>query len=331
MDFRWKAWIPGDFPKLLGLDPAGSALYVTDGWGVAFPAIRLRRLDLHSGALLAEARLGNAARCTAVAHDELLFAATDTRLFALDPATLQVINRWDRQVPRYTDAMVCLDRMVLMRNAHRSSVAVFDLDAGLVGRRRVGTGSWLFARPAVGDVVICCGDEGTVWSFQPADGALTRLARTPAFQGAALDPAAGRLWLSLGSDTVTASERVDRGDPTMLLAYCDLQDPGWREQYQLDFLFRDIKLNHTATELWAVGVEPTRAGTRLVYTSMEGRPAYVAILSLPELQRRDLIPVEAGHRVSAIFPEAQVAIAERPSGHETTELACLATGPAPPR
>jgi len=105
----WSAAIPGDAEvAVLGVDPDATSVYVADGWGVAYAALRLRRLSLDTGEELATVRLGNSARCITF-HDGELLAATDTKVFRLVPKTLEIVGRWDKRVPRYTDTIVADD------------------------------------------------------------------------------------------------------------------------------------------------------------------------------------------------------------------------------
>lgn len=105
---------------------------VSDGWGVAFSALRLREFDLNDGRELATARLGNAPRALALDADGSWLAATDTKLFRLDRSDLRLMNKWTSRVPKYSDNLIAGAGFVHTVNHASAGLHAINLTTGAV-------------------------------------------------------------------------------------------------------------------------------------------------------------------------------------------------------
>src|SRR5947208_11145345 len=153
---RWTTRIPGVTDIRVAVDPDDESVYVSDGWGIAYASLRLRRLSLANGKELASVRLGDAVRCVAFSeHQSELVAATARMLFVLDRASLEVKERWRRRVPTVSDSLIRKGNLVLMANWLRPTLALFDLGAGTARRIRVGEGMTLHELPGPSDILVC--------------------------------------------------------------------------------------------------------------------------------------------------------------------------------
>jgi hypothetical protein len=125
---RWTTTIPGVTDIRVAVDPDDESVYVSDGWGIAYASLRLRRLSLANGKELASVRLGDAVRCVAFSeHQSELVAATARMLFVLDRASLEVKERWRRRVPTVSDSLIRKGNLVLMANWLRPTLGLFNL------------------------------------------------------------------------------------------------------------------------------------------------------------------------------------------------------------
>src|SRR5437762_9413497 len=112
------------------VDKRSGSVFVGDGWGVAFAALRLRRLDLLTGADLAQVRTRHQPTNALAVHAGRLYAATDSRLFELDPLQLAPQRQWERGLLRYTTQLVPDGQLLVAANWLKPSVGVFDPDGG---------------------------------------------------------------------------------------------------------------------------------------------------------------------------------------------------------
>src|ERR1700683_1154501 len=98
---RWRRTIPGERDHRFFADQRSRALYVGDG-GLMPAALRLRRLDVDTGAELASTRTRGQLVFGMAFRGDRLFAASNSRLFELDSTGLSVIRQWDKRLVRWS-------------------------------------------------------------------------------------------------------------------------------------------------------------------------------------------------------------------------------------
>jgi hypothetical protein len=288
----------------ISLDPEGQAAYVSDGWGVAYAALRLRKLDLATGVEMATARLGNQVRCVAFSMGQpgAVLAATDTKLFLLDRVSLAVIRRWDHRIPRYTDMMIWHDDQVLMANGRHHVLDIFDLTSGRVRRRPFGPYLRLFDK---GDyALISSGGVGKIWRLPFNSMTPIEVVATPPFMDVAID-SHDNLWLAVGAQVVGRGSTNSPGQPTRRLEGYRLSDGQAIGRHQLPFDVRDIAISPEADELWAPIINERLVGTP------NWRPHGISVRSLPNLHESRSVELQANEWFYAMFPERKVAFAQR--------------------
>jgi hypothetical protein len=186
-------------------DPAGAALYVSDGWGNRpAPALRFRRLDLATGSETAKWPCGSTVRCLVQLDGGDLLVATDQRLARLASRTLAERARWNRSV-RHATTMAVREGVAVAGNPVLPTINLVDLGTGAVRRKRHGPVVAILGR-ADGDPVLVGGSTGGLSTIDPATGAIRRLAPAPAAMAAALDDVGQGVWLVAGI-RMTISER----------------------------------------------------------------------------------------------------------------------------
>lgn len=121
------------------VDLAGEAVYISDGWSVAFAALRLHRLDMRTGSHLADVRTRHQPTGAIALDHGSLYAATDSRLFELDPVSLVIRRQWDRGLVRYTMQLLPHEGLLVAANWLRPSIGIFDPDTG---RSRLVRAGW---------------------------------------------------------------------------------------------------------------------------------------------------------------------------------------------
>jgi hypothetical protein len=184
---RWTRTLPGSIAHNYAPTPDGRSVLISDGWHVAYVRGSLRRLDLASGAIAAEARLGDFARCFDFdANGERVLAAFDKRLRLIDVATLEVLQVWDRRVPRYADHVAWDGEHALLRNQGGTG-GIIDLTTGRVRRTPGGKGA--VRRLDDGTVVVAASgdEEGIVWAYDSLGGKPRRVETIGPFEYAAVD------------------------------------------------------------------------------------------------------------------------------------------------
>jgi hypothetical protein len=310
---RWSVKIPGRAAvRILGTDPECTSVYVADGWGVAYAALRLRRLDLATGEQLAAARLGNAARCITFYEDEVL-AATDTKVFRLEPKSLETLGRWDSRVPRYADALIAWEGKLLMANWSAATVSLVELDSWTV--RRLVIGDYPQLVPTDGPELLAYSrGEGNVFRIDLAD---ERPRAQPiispgAGHAAAYDEHNKWLWILGGvptHETITGAITPimdtfeDFPPATSVVAY-DMDSSDRVRESSLRSPATMLAVSSSRRELWALGE----------------RLEIYDLASFEHLTTADLPQVES---LPVLFPEAGVAFGTAPGTDEESELICV--------
>ena len=163
-------------------DPAGTALYVSDGWGNRpVPALRFRRLDLASGAETAKWPCGSSVRCLVPLDGGDLLVATDQRLVRLDSLTLAERARWNRSV-RHATTMAVHGGVAVAGNPVQPTITLVDLMTGAVRRKRHGPIVAILGRRD-GDPVVVGGSSGGLAAIDPATGTIRKLRSAPGGDG----------------------------------------------------------------------------------------------------------------------------------------------------
>jgi hypothetical protein len=133
---RWKTSVPGDGRHAIAVDRGTQSVVIGSGWGVAYAAQAVYRLDLATGEQTARTRTrSQEPRCIAPGGGST-FVATDNRLFELCTASLEVIRQWDKGLVRFPSQMVVPDKVVATASAGASMIAIISRQTGEVKRRK---------------------------------------------------------------------------------------------------------------------------------------------------------------------------------------------------
>ena len=130
----WRSTVPGVMGHAIACDPASHSIFVADGWGIAYAALRLHRLDIRTGEHLADLRTRHQAVSGMILGESYLYVATDARLFELRPADLSVVRQWERGLVRNTMHMLPAGSSVVMANWRSPTIGLLDLESGRTRR-----------------------------------------------------------------------------------------------------------------------------------------------------------------------------------------------------
>jgi hypothetical protein len=172
----WRTTIPGDVDNRYLCDLPSKSLFATDGWGIAYAALRVHRLDLRSGVHLADLRTRHQSVGAMAMHQGDLLVATDSRLFQIRVSDFSVVRQWDKGLVRYAMQLIPAGNQLVAANWLAPSVGIFHLDTGRTRRLTVGGQPLLFR---FGDEVkVIAGFDGGMWTLDLDRGQLTRSQKT---------------------------------------------------------------------------------------------------------------------------------------------------------
>ncbi|SEB87462.1 hypothetical protein SAMN05519104_0294 [Rhizobiales bacterium GAS188] len=311
---RWRTSVPGRMAHRLWVHPDEDQVLVSDGWGVAFAALRLRVLRLDDGREVASTRLGNAVRALTRSLDGSWLAASDTKLFRLDGATLAPIEKWTSRIPRYADRLVAGGQFAHACNHSEPSLHAVNLATGAVKRRRLGSHMQIHPWNSE-NLVAACGD-GRIWVGSFGLEAMPRqIASTPAFCDSALD-GRGRLWLSLGMYEEKSGDIIGPATPTSCLACMDLLNSSVLDEVDLGLPFWQITASQTGKTISVI------ATSRIV---VEGRTIWrrtdVASFQASDFRCISWVRVPDAFEVLLISPDKRIALAARSSDQSQSDPA----------
>jgi len=192
----WEREVHGTGGQHPMFEPAGSALYFSDGWGRRpAPALRFRRLDIRDGTETARWPCGSAVRCLVRLDDGDLLVATDQRLVRLDAETLAERARWDPSVKHATTLAVHRG-VAIAGNPVLPTVTVIDLETGRVRRKRYGPVVEILGRRDEPPLLVAA--SGGIATVDQANATTTVLRPTPPAMSAALSDDERGVWLIAG-------------------------------------------------------------------------------------------------------------------------------------
>jgi hypothetical protein len=321
---RWTLELPGSRPGEIAATRDVSSVLASDGWGVAYRSLTLRRLHLRDGSLEAKRRIGDSGRCFAFdVSGENFIAAFDKRLRLMRTDSLEELEVWDRRVPRYANAIVWAGRRVLLRNGARANV--FDLDSGTIRKFTLGEigGALLHQRPD-GKVVAggVRGEQGTIWELESLDTRPRLLIATPALHSIAVDDG-GSIWAAVGIPQIERTEWYGQeGQPRIGIASAKPGPPArelrrYHPKRPDPFILKTPRpfrvISAGRGELWLAGEQ-----------HHEGDQAVIERLRLHDLKWLPPLYGPRRHWVTAMLPHAGVAFSRRALDGDRYELACLA-------
>jgi hypothetical protein len=139
-------------------------------------ALRLRRLDVDTGAELALTRTRGQLVFGMAFRGDRLFAASNSRLFELDSTGLSVIRQWDKRLVRWSTQVVVCDEVIVEAGWYAPYIGIVDLATGAVRRVKVGKQPLLFTHN--GEVLVAAGFHGGVSTLDVEHASLHNLVKT---------------------------------------------------------------------------------------------------------------------------------------------------------
>jgi hypothetical protein len=295
---RWTINVCGFGAQTFVIREETKDLYLADGWGTAYAAIRLRRLDLETGREQSSVRLGNQARCIAFAQTgRELIAATDTKLFLLDGATLGERQRWDRRVPRYPNQILWRGHQLVMGGWLRPALSIFDLNTERI--RRVSTGRWPLLLDDPKGALVASAGSGTVDCLELPDVRLHRIIDAPRFISCALDRSSNRLWMIPGTRVILTADSIGPGPPASVIREYGLDHSEDIVEHRIPVPCHEVRVE--SGEVWAHPFPPQL-------------PSHVTVLSRGTTAK---VTLPDGHTVVAISPKLRVVLAHHDADYRT--------------
>ncbi len=134
----WETVVPGSRAHCFAASPQSASVFVSGGWGVAHPALRVHQLDAITGVERRALSTRHQAVNSMVVHGASLWVATDRRLFHVLAADLSVTEQWDKGLVTYPHQLAVREGLVVMANWRGPTVGILDPATGRMRRRKAG-------------------------------------------------------------------------------------------------------------------------------------------------------------------------------------------------
>jgi hypothetical protein len=311
----WTRTVPGHAAHVIVPDPETGSVYVSDGWGVEYAAIRFHRFDGQMGGEAASIRTGTSVRCfRLLKRTGDLLAATDNKLLRLDAMSLVEGQRWDARIPRYTNTMAVRGRHAVLADWLNPKVGLVDLTTGRVRRRQAPAMTLVLDGP--GDPLLIGGKSGGVVRIDASTGDEQSILDTPPALDAALSDDGGVLWLLDGVRAVvttgptTATTKL--GHPSRTLRRYRLDASEAPASFTLPFGVRAVVPGRT--QLWIHDGQRNTSDTQ-----------HVAVVAFPVDENEARVwTASSGHSIAAVDPDSRLVftISNRRHDPDAAELTC---------
>lgn len=237
------------------LDPFdASTLYIADGFGSSYTSMRLRRLDLTTGNQTANILLRNAVRCMHFSADgQYIFAVTDNKIYRLCRHSLQILEKYEKGVPKYSDFIASNERdTLILSNRLGGSVVAFNYVQGSINRKKLkDRGCRLLRHEHDERYLITTPVRGSVQRYDVAKGKIETLFEVGTFNASLLDKKGN--WYFHPAVYVPAKNYDNHGTGEQMLLsnkILMLGTDGTQKEWDTGVQFKEIRLSADGKSLF---------------------------------------------------------------------------------
>jgi hypothetical protein len=210
-------------------EPQNHSVYVSDGWGTYYAAIRLRRLSLANGQETNSVLLRDTPNCLYFPEDQqTIIAPLGRRIVEVDRKILKVLNQWKASVPQYSKYINMSEKTLLLMNWAGPTLSLYDLNTSKCHKKKIGFCKGIFKIDEK-DFLICTGKDGIVWRYSLDSGHAQKILNTPQFNHARFNSKKSKLFLTLGNPHEISSSHTAQYNEFEKIRVYDLTDMSFKE------------------------------------------------------------------------------------------------------
>ncbi|MCM1089238.1 MAG: hypothetical protein NC413_00175 [Muribaculum sp.] len=205
------------------------AFYVSDGWGTAYGATRLRRLSLTTGEELANVLARNTTRYVYAGKD-YIYAILSERILKLNRADMSVQEAYKRNVPKYGDFVEFVDAdTLLLMNWYGGTLPSYNLQTQTCRRKKMDSQYVYYGIIKQDAETFLIFQERAVFQFSPKTNTVKKLIDTEPCIRCAMGNS-GKIYL-LCQEPVrrTSEEGEERPLSSRILVYSSLSENAYEE------------------------------------------------------------------------------------------------------
>jgi hypothetical protein len=256
--------------------------YISDGWGSMFASIRSHKLSFTTGKEIANVLIRNSVRCMYFTTDgQYIFAITDNKIYQLSRETLEIVKKYEKGIPKYSDYVTSNDQdtLILMNHAGLTITAYNYIQGTVKKKKTKGEGCGLIERESVHTYLFASNIDGIIQRYDIAKNKIEPLFKTDSFHSVCRD-SKGNWFFHLGKYTPPKTyANYGTGakmDPLYIIRV--LKTDGSQKDYQLDIPFDNpIQLSadeqslflSNAHNIWQFSLQEERITNTIVISEEE--------------------------------------------------------------
>lgn len=227
--------------------------YLADGWTSMYSSMRLRRISFLSGKEVANVLIRSMVRCLYFSPEgKSIFAITDSKIFKINRETLQIEEKFDKSIPKYTDFMQSDDMgNFIMMNYAGKTISVFNHQQNKLLKKKVTKNDWCcnIIKEDRDNYLIFSSKNGVVQRYNLPNNSLEIVLETQTFHKGTKDKK-GNFYFQLGQFK-TGGMNTDTIKPLSQISIISTEKQ--QKTYYFEFDFNEIMLSNDENSLFLIG------------------------------------------------------------------------------
>ncbi len=269
--------------------------YLSDGWGSAFPSIKLRQLSFSDGKELNSVSIKNSVRCLYFNSDgRNMFAVSDNKIFQIDRINFSVLKKFDKGIQRYNDYISSNNTDTLLLMNHNSDylfVYNYLTEKGI--KKKLKSCGGIIKEENLDTFLIFCHRTGAVEKYYLTENKLENIFRTTLYYSARKGKS-DTFYFHLGRIVEATSNTHEYIAPTNKIITISENQPNLSNEILFDTEFEKFWISENE-ELMYLG-------------NVNMKKNQILIHSLKENKIIDTLNLNMGERIIELFDEKGVVL-----------------------
>lgn len=257
MNILWETTFKNSIDGILNptADPfSPDEFYLADGWTSMYSSMRLRRVSFSSGKETANVLIRSMVRCLYFSSDgKFIFAITDSKILKISRETLQIEDKFDKGIPKYTSFMQGDDTgNLVMMNYAGKTISVFNFLENKILHKKITKKDWCcnIIKENADNYLIFSSKNGVVQRYHLPENSLETVLETQVFHNAAMDKN-GNFYFQLGQFKAGGTMSTDVLKSLNQILIISAQNQ--QKIHHFEHYFKRIQLSQDEKSLFLIG------------------------------------------------------------------------------
>lgn len=270
--------------------------YLSDGWGSAFPSIKLRQLSFSDGKELNSVSIKNIVRCLYFNSDgRNMFAVSDNKIFQIDRINLSIIKKFDKGIQRYSDYISSNNKdSLLLMNYNSDYLCVYNYLTEKGIKKKLKSCKGIIQGETPDTFLIFCPKTGTVLKYYLMENKLEEIIRTDIYYST-WKGNSGTFYFHLGKIVEATSNTHEHIVPTNKIITISANQPNLTNEIILDAEYRKFWISENEELMYLNNVNFMKRNQ-------------ISIYSLKEKRIIDTLNINKGEQIIELFDDKGVAL-----------------------